>query len=174
MPPVFQWGLVRIPPLRFAVLVPLHGKVAAPKVGWVAKQLATIEETGDTSSVSIMDRPVVVFTVRGAKSGELRRVPLMRVEYDGRYAAVASKGGDPQHPQWYHSMLANPNVELQDGTTQADYVAHLADDAERAAWWPRCVEAFPSYAEYQQKADATTGRQIPVFICEPADHPHDG
>lgn len=153
--------------------MPLQGEVAAEKAGWVAKQLAAIDQTGDTRSVDIMDRSVVVYTVRGAKSGLLRRVPLMRVEHDGRYAAVASKGGAPEHPAWYHSMKANPQVELHDGTSHGDYVAHLADDAERAEWWPRCVAAFPPYAEYQEKADATTGRQIPVFIIEPAPQPHD-
>lgn len=154
--------------------MPLQGEVAPTKTGWVAEQLARIDETGDTGAVHIMNRPVVVFTVRGARSGLLRRVPLMRIEHEGRYAAVASKGGAPKHPQWYYSMLANPRVEVHDGTRHADYVAHLADEAERAQWWPRCVDAFPPYAEYQEKADATTGRQIPLFICEPADRPHDG
>lgn len=154
--------------------MPLHGEYAETKTGWVAKQLAKIDETGDTGSVDIMDRPVVVYTIRGAKSGLLRRVPLMRVEHEGAYAAVASKGGDPKHPDWYHSMLANQQVELHDGTNHADYVAHVADAPERAEWWPRCVAAFPPYAEYQEKADATTGRQIPVFICTPAARPHDG
>ncbi|MBK7723157.1 MAG: nitroreductase family deazaflavin-dependent oxidoreductase [Austwickia sp.] len=152
--------------------MPLHGEYAPTLTNWVARQLATIDETGDTRSVDIMERRVVVFTVRGARSGLLRRVPLMRVEHEGVYAAVASKGGDPRHPQWFYSMAAHPEVEIHDGTSHADYVAHLADEQERAQWWPRCVEAFPPYAEYQEKADATTGRQIPVFLCVPAQHPH--
>ena len=142
--------------------MPLHGEHAPEKARWVADQLAKIDETGDTGSVDIMNRRVVVYTVRGAKSGLLRRVPLMRVEHDGTYAAVASMGGAPRHPAWYHSMLANPQVELHDGTKHADFMAHLASDAEREEWWPRCVEAFPPYAEYQERANATTGRQIPL------------
>ncbi|MCA0437261.1 MAG: nitroreductase family deazaflavin-dependent oxidoreductase [Austwickia sp.] len=143
--------------------MPLHGDYATPLPGWQADQLAEIDRTGDTRSVAVLDRPVVVLTIRGAKSGKLLRVPLMRVEHDGRYAAVASKGGAPEHPKWYHSLVANPGIEIQDGRERADYTARELHGAERDAWWDRCVAAFPPYADYQHKTD----RSIPVFVCEP-------
>jgi deazaflavin-dependent oxidoreductase (nitroreductase family) len=87
----------------------------------------------------------------------------MRVEHDGRYAVVASKGGSPAHPTWYHNIKANPDVPLQDGTETNDYVAREVDGAERAQWWDRAVAAFPNYAEYQEKTD----RRIPVFVLDP-------
>lgn len=141
----------------------LNGQFATEKTGWVRDQLAAIDAAGTTRAVDIQGRPVVVYTVRGAKSGKLRRVPLMRVEHDGVYAAVASKGGAPEHPAWYHNMLANPEVEVQDGEKHLDAVARRISGDERALWWDRAVAAFPSYAEYQQKTD----RQIPVFVVEP-------
>lgn len=147
--------------------MPLHGDYATPLPGWQADQLAEIDRTGDTRSVAVGGMQVVVLTIRGAKSGLLRRVPLMRIEHDGRYAAVASKGGAPAHPQWYHSLVANPDIEIQDGTTSADYVARELAGAEREQWWERCVAGFPPYAEYQTKTD----RHIPVFVCEPASSP---
>lgn len=134
-----------------------------PASGWVRDQLETIERTGDTGSVDIQGRPVVVIEIQGAKSGLWRKVPLMRVEHDGVYAAVASMGGAPTNPQWYASLRANPQVRIQDGTGVHDAVARQIDGAEREQWWQRCVEAFPPYAQYQDKTD----RQIPVLLCEP-------
>jgi deazaflavin-dependent oxidoreductase (nitroreductase family) len=131
--------------------------------GWVRKQVETIEATGDTRSVDIMGLPVVMLTMRGKKTGALRKVPLMRVEHDGVYAAVASKGGAPDHPQWYANLLANPALTLMDGTNSWDAVAREISGEERALWWQRCVEAFPNYAEYQTKTDRT----IPVLLLEP-------
>jgi F420H(2)-dependent quinone reductase len=146
--------------------MPLHGEHVAPKTPWVAKQLEQIDAAGDTSVVHVQNRPVVVFTIRGKKSGLLRRVPLMRVEHGGAYAAVGSVGGGPRNPAWVASIKANPDVELQDGTTTVDLRARLLEEGpERDAWWARCVEAYPSYADYQEKTD----RQIPVFLCEPVD-----
>jgi deazaflavin-dependent oxidoreductase (nitroreductase family) len=130
---------------------------------WVREQLSTIDATGDTRSVSVQDRPVVVVIMAGAKTGKPRRVPLMRVEHDGVYAAVASKGGDPKNPIWMNNLVANPDVTLHDGTDTVQLRARLADDDERAQWWPRCVQAYPPYADYQTKTD----RQIPVFLLEP-------
>lgn len=144
--------------------MPLQGEYADEKTSWVKGQLAKIDESGTTESVDIMGMPVVVFTVRGAKSGKLRRVPLMRVEHDGVYAAVASKGGAPEHPAWYHNIKANPEVEVQDGTARQDAVAREISGSERDQWWERAVAAYPPYAEYQTKTD----RQIPVFLIEPA------
>ena len=143
--------------------MPLQGQRVAPKTPWVAKQLEEIDAAGDTSVVHIQHRPVVVFTIRGRKSGLLRRVPLMRVEHDGAYAAVGSVGGGPKDPAWVASLKANPDVELQDGTTTVDLRARLVEGPERDEWWERCVAAYPSYADYQRKTD----RQIPVFVCEP-------
>ena len=126
------------------------------------KQVEKIEETGDTRSVHVQNRPVVMLTMRGEKTGGIRKVPLMRVEHDGVYAAVASKGGAPEHPQWYRNLLADPRVTVQDGTESWPAVAREITGAERDAWWPRCVEAFPNYADYQVK----TERLIPVLLLE--------
>ncbi|GIL34048.1 nitroreductase [Phycicoccus sp. DTK01] len=132
---------------------------------WVREQVEKIDETGDTRSVSVMDRPVVMLTMRGRKTGAVRKVPLMRVEHDGTYAAVASKGGAPEHPVWYGNLLADPNLTLQDGTESWEAVAREIDGAEREEWWERCVAAYPPYAEYQTKTD----RLIPVLLLERKD-----
>ncbi len=142
---------------------PLTGEFAPQKEGWVADQLAAIDAAGDTRAADINGMAVVVYTVRGKRSGLLRRVPLMRVTDGTAYAAVASKGGAPQHPDWYHSMTANPRVDLQDGTDTGAYVVRELSGDERATWWERCVAAFPPYADYQR----TTDRQIPVLLAEP-------
>lgn len=108
--------------------------------------------------------PIVVVTMRGAKSGKVRKVPLMRVEHDGRYAVVASKGGFPRHPVWYYNLKADPRVELQDGSKRQAMVARELTGDEKSQWWERAVAAYPPYAEYQEKTD----RVIPVFVLEPA------
>lgn len=133
---------------------------------WVRKQVETIEATGTTESVDMMGRPVVLLTMNGI-TGTVRKVPLMRVEHDGRYAAVASKGGSPEHPKWYANLRKNPVIELQDGTRTWGARARELEGAERDTWWARCVEAFPNYAEYQRKTD----RLIPVFVLEPVEAP---
>jgi deazaflavin-dependent oxidoreductase (nitroreductase family) len=137
--------------------------VPSPR-GWVRTQVETIEATGDTGSVHVMDRPVVLMTMRGRRSGALRKVPVMRVEHEGVYAAVASQGGAPEHPKWYGNLLADPRITLQDGTRSWPAVAREVTGEERAQWWERCVAAYPPYAEYQQRTD----RLIPVFVLEPA------
>lgn len=131
--------------------------------GWVREQVEKIEEVGDTRAVSVMDRPVVMLTMRGAKTGGVRKVPLMRVEHDGVYAAVASKGGAPEHPQWYANLRADPAITLMDGTRSWQAVAREITGEEREQWWERCVAAFPPYADYQVKTD----RLIPVLVLEP-------
>ena len=131
---------------------------------WVRKQVETIEETGTTGSVDIQGRPVVLLTMNGV-TGSVRKVPLMRVEHDGVYAAVASKGGAPEHPMWYANLRKNPVLEVQDGTRTWVARARELEGDERDAWWTRCVAAFPSYAEYQVNTD----RLIPVFALEPVD-----
>ncbi|WP_123024997.1 nitroreductase family deazaflavin-dependent oxidoreductase [Mycolicibacterium stellerae] len=129
---------------------------------WVREQTERILEQGTTDGVEILDRPVVLFTTTGAKSGKKRYVPLMRVEENGRYAMVASKGGDPQHPSWYHNVLAHPRVTVQDGDKVTELTAREVDGAERAHWWELAVQAYPPYADYQTKTD----RLIPVFVLE--------
>ncbi|MFN8096830.1 MAG: nitroreductase family deazaflavin-dependent oxidoreductase [Dermatophilaceae bacterium] len=130
---------------------------------WVRDQVTAIVEAGTTDAASIMGRSVVLLTMTGRRSGDLLKVPLMRVEHDGVYAAVASKGGAPDNPQWYHNLVAHPEITLQDGTAIHDVRAREISGDERAQWWPRCVAAFPPYAEYQ----ASTDRTIPVFLLEP-------
>jgi len=109
--------------------------------------------------------PVIILTSLGAKSGKVRKSPLMRVEHDGEYAVVASLGGAPNHPVWYYNLTANPRVELQDGPARRDYQARELQGAERDTWWDRAVAAYPDYAEYQKKTDRT----IPVFVLTPID-----
>lgn len=140
------------------------GPVMPEKSSWVAHQLAAIDAAGDTRAADIGGMSIIVMTMRGARSGMLRRVPVMRVEHDGTYAAVASKGGAPDHPVWFHNLVAAGDVLVQDGTDQVVRRVRLLEDGpERDAWWARAVEAFPPYAEYQTKTD----RQIPVFLLEP-------
>jgi F420H(2)-dependent quinone reductase len=141
----------------------MSGEYELSPEGWVREQTEKILDTGTTQGVEVYDRPIVLVTIRGAKTGTLRYTPLMRVEHDGRYGLVASKGGTPENPLWYRNLVANPHVELQDGTVRKDYYAREVFGGERDEWWRRGVEAYPPYAEYQQKTD----RQIPVFVLEP-------
>lgn len=141
----------------------ITGEYAPSPSEWVRQQVDEIDRTGTTSSVHIQNRPVVLLTMRGKASGKVRKVPLMRVEHDGVYAAVASKGGAPDHPLWYGNLLAEPDLDLQDGTEVTARRAREISGAEREEWWARCVEAFPPYAEYQTKTD----RLIPVLLLEP-------
>lgn len=134
---------------------------------WVRDQVEEYESSGGTRATTLRETglPVVIVTNRGASSGALRKTPLMRVEHEGSYAAVASKGGAPEHPDWYRNLLAHPDVEVQDGPQKWDMVARELSGDERAQWWERAVAAFPPYAEYQVKTD----RQIPVFVLELSD-----
>jgi deazaflavin-dependent oxidoreductase (nitroreductase family) len=120
-------------------------------------------DSGGTEGTEMKGKPVILLTTVGAKSGKLRKTPLMRVEHDGQYAIVASLGGAPKHPVWYHNVKKNPRVELQDGTVNGDYEAREASGDEKAVWWERAVAAWPDYGEYQKKTD----RQIPVFVLTP-------
>ncbi|MHA7648630.1 nitroreductase family deazaflavin-dependent oxidoreductase [Mycobacterium sp. ML4] len=129
---------------------------------WVREQTERILRQGTTDGVEIFDKPVVLLTMTGAKSGKKRYVPLMRVEHDGRYAIVASKGGAPDHPSWYFNVKANPAVTVQDGSEVVSRTARELEGSEREEWWQRAVDAYPPYAEYQTK----TTRQIPVFVLE--------
>jgi deazaflavin-dependent oxidoreductase (nitroreductase family) len=143
--------------------MPLEGEFELSPTGWVRDQTEKIFETGTTESVDIGGRAVILLTTRGAKTGKLRKVPLMRVEHDGEYAIVASLGGAPKHPVWYFNVQADPHVELQDGTVTKDYDAREVTGEEKALWWKRAVDAFSDYADYQRKTD----REIPVFVLTP-------
>jgi F420H(2)-dependent quinone reductase len=147
--------------------MPLEGEYDPSPVGWVRRQVELYESSGGTEGTTLKDTglPVVIVTNRGARSGKLRKTPLMRVEHEGSYAAVASKGGAPEHPEWYGNLLAHPDVELQDGPQKWDMRARVITGDERAQWWERAVAAFPPYAGYQQK----TEREIPVFVLERVD-----
>ncbi|MGH4023419.1 MAG: nitroreductase family deazaflavin-dependent oxidoreductase [Pseudonocardiaceae bacterium] len=129
---------------------------------WVRDQVDAYESSGGVRGATMHDRPVVILTTRGARSGKLRKSPLMRVEHDGTYAVVASLGGAPTHPAWYHNVVTNPDVELQDGPERRHYVAREVTGEEKVTWWERAVAAFPDYAAYQRK----TSREIPVFVLE--------
>lgn len=133
--------------------------------GWVRDQVELYEGSGGAKGTTLRDTglPVIIVTNRGVRSGKLRKTPLMRVEHDGQYAAVASRGGAPTHPAWYYNLRANPEVELQDGAVRTSMVARELDGEERELWWHRAVAAYPPYADYQEK----TSRLIPVFVLEP-------
>jgi deazaflavin-dependent oxidoreductase (nitroreductase family) len=145
--------------------MPLKGEYEPSPTQWVRDQVELYESSNGTEGTTLMDTglPVIVLTTLGAKSGKIRKTPLMRVEHDGTYAAVASLGGAPKHPVWYHNVVADPRVELQDGGTRQDMTAREVTGEEKAQWWERAVAAYPSYADYQKKTD----REIPVFVLEP-------
>ncbi|MFD0482654.1 nitroreductase family deazaflavin-dependent oxidoreductase [Kineococcus sp. GCM10028916] len=143
--------------------MPLTGEYEPSPEAWVREQVEKYEASGGQEAGDLRGMPVVVLTTKGAKSGKLRKQALMRVEHDGRYAVVASLGGAPKHPVWYHNIVATPLVELQDGAVRRDYTAREVTGDEKAVWWERAVAAYPDYADYQQKTD----REIPVFVLEP-------
>lgn len=146
--------------------MPIEGEYEPSSQQWVRDQVAEYEQSGGQRANTLRDTglPIVVITYRGHKSGKVRKIALMRVEDGGRYALVASKGGAPQHPEWYRSVTAEPAVEIQDGPEPHDFRLRELDGAEREQWWERAVAAYPPYAEYQQK----TTRRIPVLLAEPA------
>jgi deazaflavin-dependent oxidoreductase (nitroreductase family) len=147
--------------------MPLDGEYEPSPEKWVRDQVELYERTGGREGNTLRDTglPVVVFTTRGAKSGKVRKNPLMRVEHDGAYAMVASQGGAPEHPSWYHNLKAHPDqVTVQDGPEPWDGVAREVTGTEKAEWWERAVAAYPAYAEYQTRTD----REIPVFVVERA------
>lgn len=147
--------------------MPVEGEYEPSPAQWVREQVEVYERSGGTRGTTLWDTglPVVIVTMRGARSGRVRKIPLMRVEHEGRYAAVASKGGFPRHPLWYFNLKADPYVDLQDGPVRRGMAAREVTGEERALWWRRAVAAYPPYAEYQEK----TERLIPVFVLEPGD-----
>ena len=147
--------------------MPLQGEYEPSSSDWVNQQVQEYESSGGARGTTLRGVPVVVVTSLGASSGKLRKNPVMRIEHDGAYAAVASKGGAPEHPAWYRNFVEHPRVELQDAASKGDYVAREVSGEERATWWKRALEVWPDYATYQTK----TEREIPVFVLEPADSP---
>jgi deazaflavin-dependent oxidoreductase (nitroreductase family) len=146
--------------------MPLEGEYEPSPEKWVRDQVELYERTGGREGNTLPNRtePVVVYTTRGAKSGKIRKNPLMRVEHDGVYAMVASQGGAPKHPTWYFNVTAHPDeVTVQDGDRVMDGVAREVTGEEKAVWWERAVAAYPDYADYQTKTD----REIPVVLVEP-------
>ena len=129
---------------------------------WSDEQARLFESSNGAEGSTLRGRPIVLVTMTGARTGAVRKVPVMRVEHGGSYAVVASKGGAPTNPAWYHNLVVNPKVQLQDGPTRRDYVAREVSGDERAAWWARAVEAWPDYAQYQTRTD----RVIPVFVLD--------
>ncbi len=136
--------------------------------GWVADQVQTYEASGGTEANTLRETgiPIIVMWTIGASSGLLRKVPLMRVESHGEYAIIASKGGAPEHPAWYHNLVADPDVRIQDGPAPSDFRVELVDGDERQRWWDLGVSVYPPYAEYHEKA-AAADRTIPLFVARP-------
>ncbi|MEU2034001.1 nitroreductase family deazaflavin-dependent oxidoreductase [Nocardia amamiensis] len=143
--------------------MPLTGDYEPSTSDWARQQAESYENSGGTAATTLQGVPVVLMTSKGAKTGKLRKTPLMRVEHDGEYAVVASLGGAPKHPVWYYNIKAEPHVELRDGTATKDYTAREVFGEEKALWWERAVAVWPDYATYQTKTD----RQIPVFVLTP-------
>jgi len=142
--------------------MPLTGEYEPSTSERSRTQVELYESSGGTEGTTLDGLPVVILTSRGARSGKLRKTPLMRVEHDGTYAVVGSQGGAPKHPVWVHNLRADPHVELQDGPVREDRTARELSGEERDLWWQRAVEAFPNYTSYQRK----TERLIPVFVLE--------
>ena len=143
--------------------MPIDGEYEPSPSEWVRNQVEQIESSGGAEGTTLRDMAVVIVTSRGARTGKVRKNPVMRVEHDWRYAAVASMGGAPKNPVWYYNLIADPHVEIQDGPVKQDMIASELAGAERAEWWERAVAAYPDYANYQTR----TERLIPVFILEP-------
>jgi deazaflavin-dependent oxidoreductase (nitroreductase family) len=149
----------------------LEGEYQPSAQQWVRDQVDLYESTNGEKGWYLRGRkdwPIVVITSVGAKSGKLRKNPVMRVEHDGAYLAVASMGGAPKNPVWYHNFLAHPVVQVQDGPEPGIYKARLIEGAEYDEWWERAVAVYEPYAEYKPRAQAA-GRSIPLFVLEPTD-----
>lgn len=144
----------------------LTGEYVPSAAGWVREQVAEYEASGGARANTLRDTgiPIVVVTMRGSKSGNIRKVALIRVEHEGEYALVASKGGAPEHPGWYHNLITHPDeVQVQDGPVPVGMSIREVDGDERETWWQRAVAVFPTYAQYQTKTD----RRIPVLVAGP-------
>ena len=149
--------------------MPLSGTYEPSPSDWAREQADRFEASGGAEG-NMDGMSIIVLTSVGAKSGKLRKTPLMRVEHNGEYAVVASLGGAPNNPVWYHNLKKNPHVELQDGSVKRDYIAREVTGPEKDVWWERAVAAYPDYADYQKK----TTRQIPVFVLTPMQDANSG
>ncbi|MFI9403978.1 nitroreductase family deazaflavin-dependent oxidoreductase [Nocardia sp. NPDC052316] len=145
--------------------MPLTGEYEPSPSAQARQQVETYENSGGTKGTTMQGKPVILLTTKGAKSGKLRKTPLMRVEHNGEYAVVASLGGAPKNPVWYYNIKAEPHVELRDGPVNKDYTAREVFGDERQLWWDRATEVWPDYIEYTKKTDRT----IPVFVLTPRD-----
>lgn len=143
----------------------LTGDYAPSSSDWSRTHAEKIMESGGTEGLDLQGKPVILLTTVGAKTGKLRKTPLMRVEHGGEYAVVASLGGAPKNPVWYHNIVKNPQVDLQDGTVERHYTAREVSGEERDLWWARAAEAWPAYNDYATKTD----RLIPVFVLTPVE-----
>ena len=143
----------------------LSGEYLPSTSEWARQQAEAFEASGGQEAAELRGVPIIVLTTVGAKTGGLRKTALMRVEHDGKYAVVASKGGAPEHPAWFYNVVKNPRVALQDGDVKKEYDAHQAQGAEREEWWGYATEVWPDYDEYQKK----TERRIELFVLEPVD-----
>jgi deazaflavin-dependent oxidoreductase (nitroreductase family) len=145
--------------------MPITGEYVPSTWSWVADQVAEYEASGGSRANTLLDTgiPIIVLTTLGASSGKVRKLGLMRVEHDGEYALVASKGGDPKNPAWYANIVAHPHVMIQDGPEPHDYDVREVTGVERDAWWARAAAVYPPYLEYQQSTD----RLIPVLVATP-------
>lgn len=143
--------------------MPLTGEYKPSKSDWARKQAEKFEASAGAEAGTLRDMPIIVLTTVGAKTGALRKTALMRVEHEGQYAVIASLGGAPQEPKWAGNIRRHPQVELQDVAVKRDYIAREVDGDEHDQWWTRAVEAYPDYADYQEK----TERRIAVFVLDP-------
>ncbi len=143
--------------------MPLTGEYEPSTSDWARENAELYMSSGGTQGTELKGRPVILLTTVGAKTGKIRKTPLMRVEHNGEYAVVASLGGAPKNPVWYYNIVKHPHVELQDGTVNGEYEAREIFGDEKATWWERAVEVWPDYADYQRN----TERQIPVFVLTP-------
>ena len=145
--------------------MPITGEYVPSQSSWVADQVAEYEASGGTRATALRDTgiPIIVVTMLGAASGKVRKIGLMRVEHEGEYALIASKGGAPEHPAWYANLLANPLVMIQDGPQPRDFTVREVFGAERDEWWERGAAVYPPYLDYQGK----TERIIPVLVASP-------
>ena len=145
--------------------MPLTGDYEPSTFDWVREQVDAYEATNGAEANTLLDTgiPIIVVTTMGKNSGKLRKFALMRVEHEGEYALVASMGGAPQNPSWYHNLVAEPLVMIQDGPEPHDFTAEMVDGDGRQTWWQRAAAVFPTYDEYAAKTDRT----IPVFVARP-------
>lgn len=147
--------------------MPITGEYVPSTSQWVADQVAEYEASNGERASTLRETgiPVIIVTMRGKSSGKVRKIALMRVEHEGDYALVASMGGAPDNPSWYHNLVADPHVMIQDGPEPHDADVRIVEGDERAPWWDRAVAVFPTYADYEAKTD----RRIPVFVAERRD-----